>query len=871
MNSPALHHMLAQAEKFHANGQLDQAKALYVQILEERPDFSRTAYNLGILYLTQQDYIQAEHAFTHCLRFEPHLLEARLNQAFAIQEQGMIREAHDQYQAILQTDPGCTEARFNRACLQLLQGTFASALDDYELRFTTNDPVISRHQDIPAWSGAPRPGLRLLIHAEQGYGDTIQMLRYLPLLVQKGIQVILEVPTALSVICSTIPSLSCIERGSPLPEIDCRLPIMSLPRIFHTQLHTIPADVPYLHADQELIQAWKRRLPDTTKIRVGLAWAGRFDLPVNRKRSCPPAFLQPLLEVERVQFISLQLSPPDGFQLHDSHLLDYSSELTDFSQTAALVANLDLVITIDTSVAHLAGALGVPVWLVLPKVPDWRWLLDRDDSPWYPSMRLFRQPTSGDWKTVINSVTTELQCYVTPRIWCYRDGQDFDHSLTGDRPTPLTDQNNWQSLGLRTAARPEDADWLLFPYYLEHLAEYQTSEGMWRFLEQLRHFSSAQNQHILFSDHDCQAPYHSSAIWFRASIDPYQQDLNAFIIPYHVTIPDEFLHFDTTRIRFHASFVGYLGLLRERSPMINGLISEARLVHQLDLHTSFHLHQSPAVQQERRSRYLQISSESICVLCPPGAGSSSIRFFETLALGRIAVIQEPTLLPFNDRINYNRFVIRIPAGMAAQTGAIITGWLAQFSSDELLQRCKEARSAWETHLSPAALPSGIVRKLIQVRLTTWNRPVTQPCQPRIDWQTNAAKAAMLLLDGDSITSRQLVSEALAANPRSAVLHLTLGGIERELGNTAAAEFQLKLAIQYDHRCYDAYLHLGSLLITCERHEEAVGRLYQASLLRPNEPAPYRLALTPLLRLGRTEEADYCRSWLMQNSKEEATA
>jgi tetratricopeptide (TPR) repeat protein len=408
MTSLILQNILTLAEQLHAEGNLEQARKLYQQALQISPLLSRTAYNLGILLNQQQDYCGAADAFTHCLTTEPTLLEARLNLAFALQEQGKISEALTRYQSILNTDPDCIEARFNLACLHLLQGNLTDGLNGYELRFSTNDPVTSRHQTIPVWSGDMQAGLRLLIHAEQGYGDTILMLRYLPLLISKGLEIILEVPTPLYTLCCGIKEIRCIQRGTPVPEVDCRLPVMSLPRIMGTTLATIPAATSYLTPDPELVRAWRLRLPDTTGLRVGLAWAGRYDLPVNRKRSCPPALLLPLLAIEQVSFISLQLSPPDGFQLNDPRLFDCSSDLTDFNQTAALIANLDLVITIDTAVAHLAGALGIPTWLMLPTVPDWRWLLDREDSPWYPSMQIFRQPAPGDWQTVIINLQREL-------------------------------------------------------------------------------------------------------------------------------------------------------------------------------------------------------------------------------------------------------------------------------------------------------------------------------------------------------------------------------------------------------------------------------------------------------------------------------
>lgn len=863
MNSPTLFDTLTLAEQLHADGCLEQAAELYQRILAVNPALSRTAYNLGLILLERQDYTGAEHAFSRCLATEPQLREARLNHAFTLQEQGRIVEARQQYRSILEADPRCPEAGFNLACLKLLQGEYADGLAGYELRFRTSDPVTARHLQIPLWDGAARPGLRLLIHGEQGYGDTLQMLRYLPLLRSRGVELTLELPAPLFPLCSRQEGLTCVRRGDSLPAVDCRLPIMSLPMVMGTTLETIPADTPYLAPDPDLVRQWKRRLPDTTRLRVGLAWAGRQDLPVNRKRSCPPPLLRRLLETERICFVTLQTSPPDGFQLDHPALLDLSAHLTDFQQTAALIANLDLVITIDTAVAHLAGAMGMPTWLMLPAVPDWRWLLDRPDSPWYPSMRLFRQPAPGEWQPVLGEVRERLIAVSSPRIWCYQDGRDFDSGMTSTRPAPLSDQGRWPALGIREAKRPDVADWLLFPYYLEHLAEYYTIEGMWGFLRGLERFEPLEARHILFSDHDSEAPFYSSAAWFRASIDPRRHDPAARAIPYQVDIPGEYLHFDPSRLRYHTCFVGHLGDLRERAALVNGVIAEPRLVHKFDLTTSFHLHQTAETRQERRIAYLEASSLSISVLCPRGAGSSSLRFFETMALGRIAVVQEPFLLPFEDRIDYERFVIRIPEGMAGESGRIIFDWLSSLDDAELLARCREARSVWERHLAPDSMEAGIVRHLAQAALRPGKQGQASKASAPVDWFGELQNGAALVLDKRFSEAREHLLAAQRGNPRSSTILLALAGVERELGGNASARQHLLEAILYDHRCYDAYLALGGLLAQAGEAEAALGRLYQASLLRPDEPAPYRIALPLLSRLGRDREAGFCRTRLVE--------
>jgi hypothetical protein len=352
------------------------------------------------------------------------------------------------------------------------------------------------------------------------------------------------------------------------------------------------------------------------------------------------------------------------------------------------------------------------------------------------------------------------------------------------------------------------------------------------------------------------------ANWFRASVNHRRHDPAACIIPYQIEMPTEQLHFDLAGIRFHVSFVGFIGLLRERAPLINGIIAEPRLVHKLDLSTSFHLHQTEDVRQERRQRYLDVSCESICVLCPRGEGSSSLRFFETLALGRIPVIQEPMLLPFSDRIDYTRFVISIPENRTHEAGTIVYNWLAALRDDQLLQRFREARAAWENHLSPEALARGAVRHLCKQMIKKATLPAElEEHSPPEDWQQPLKRAAMLLLEGHPAEAQQLLATALSSNPRSSIILVTLAGIEQELGDDHSAETHLQDAIRYDHRCYDAYLLLGSLLARTGRPADAIGRLYQASLLKPDETVPYQLALPLLLQQKRFDEAHYCRNRL----------
>jgi hypothetical protein len=259
------------------------------------------------------------------------------------------------------------------------------------------------------WRGEPAAGRTLLIHAEQGFGDTLQFLRYVPMAAARGLRVVLEVPAPLARLAATLPGVTkLVVQGEKLPDFDLHVPMLSLPLAFDTVLETIPAATPYISVTPAEAARWRHKIAGSG-LKVGLVWAGnaRRENPslaaVDRRRSLHPVALLPLFEVPGAKFVSLQKDGPAGLPL-----LDYMSEIQDFSDTAALIAGLDLVIAADTAVAHLAGALGKEVWLLNRYDACWRWLRGRADSPWYPSMRLYTQPEAGDWDTVITQVAADL-------------------------------------------------------------------------------------------------------------------------------------------------------------------------------------------------------------------------------------------------------------------------------------------------------------------------------------------------------------------------------------------------------------------------------------------------------------------------------
>jgi Flp pilus assembly protein TadD len=370
--------------------------------------------NLGNEFRNDLKFEEAIDAYKRALRLKPDFADAHLNLGASLQEtEPTLQPAIDSYEKAISLQPEFATAHWNLGFALLLSGDYPRGLAEYEWRLKVRSIAEPRNFPVPRWDGGDLAGKRILIHAEQGLGDAIHISRYIPMLAQRGGLVILECPKPLMSLLRGLPGLTQIfASGEPLPAFDVHCPIMSLPLMFKTTLATIPWTGPYLHADPKLIEQWSRRLPpDPNSPRIGLAWAGRPDNKIDHKRSMRLDQFALLSTKKNARFISLQKGPaaaqtrrpPGGLEL-----IDYTNDLHDFADTAAMIANLDLILTVDTSVANLAGTLGRPTWLLLPRSPDWRWMLDREDSPWYPTLRLFRQKTRGDWGEVMERVKAEL-------------------------------------------------------------------------------------------------------------------------------------------------------------------------------------------------------------------------------------------------------------------------------------------------------------------------------------------------------------------------------------------------------------------------------------------------------------------------------
>lgn len=431
-------------------GRRDEAVGCYRRALEIRPDFPAAWNNLGTAHLEQKDFESAAAAFTRALALEPGWADAVYNlgttrhrqartaealelylralelnpQAFkacnnigkALHDQGALDEAIAWYRRALAIRGDYAEARFNLATANLLAGNLRAGWPDYEWRFARDDwrRVYPYRIDKPRWRGEPFAGRTLYVHGEQGFGDVLQFVRYLPAAKARGGTVIFETRRALLPLLKHAAGADRVvtppENGAPHPECDFVAPLLSLPGIFGTTLETVPAEVPYLFADPQSARRWEARIGGA-ELRVGLVWAGTAMDP---RRACPLAWFTPLTRLPGVRFYGLQKGPeaerlkreglPEGMVLEN-----LGEEFEDFADTAAAIEPLDLVIAIDTAVAHLAGAMGKPVWLLLAAVPDWRWQLAGETSPWYPTMRLFRQERSGEWGAPLTRLARRLE------------------------------------------------------------------------------------------------------------------------------------------------------------------------------------------------------------------------------------------------------------------------------------------------------------------------------------------------------------------------------------------------------------------------------------------------------------------------------
>jgi Flp pilus assembly protein TadD len=421
-------------------GQVEESIAEFRQAVALKADFYEALTNLGNVLVSAGRLGEAIEAFSEAVRLQPGLAEMHVNLSNVLRDSWRLKEAEVEgvkgvvlkpempeaqlclgavaaclgeferakacYRKAIAQRPGYSAAHMNLGLMELVTGNLGEGWKEYEWRRQCAEAVTPRGFREPQWTGQDVAGKRVLIFPEQGFGDAIFFVRYVPMVAAKGAKVILECAPALGRLFGRVPGVEkLVEARQGLGALDFQCALPSLPHAFGTDLGTIPASVPYLSADDKIVQKWKESIGREEGVRqIGIAWAGSGANRNDRNRSMPLEKWGAILGVKGCRFHSLgTLPPPAGFEV-----ADWSGQLTDFAETAGLIANLDLVISVDTAVGHLAGAMGKPTWLLVAFPPDWRWMLERGDSPWYPTVRLFRQKRAGDWQTVMAEVAGEL-------------------------------------------------------------------------------------------------------------------------------------------------------------------------------------------------------------------------------------------------------------------------------------------------------------------------------------------------------------------------------------------------------------------------------------------------------------------------------
>jgi len=422
-----------------------EAEKVYLELLEQYQE-PVLYFNLGCLYTDQHQDEKAKECYLKTLELEPNHRSAHNNVANILRTQHKPQEALEHFEFInkhyvdhvnaingagacyaalgqhekainlfeksVQLKPMDYHAHTNYGIELLTLGDFEKGWEEYAWRFQR--PDLKRNLEMPEWQGESLEGKRLLIHAEQGAGDTIQFLRFLPHIKTLGAEIVFECHKELYALCYEQTGIDVvIAKGSKLPQCDYHIPLLSLAQIFNTNLDNIPNQVPYLYIPETNTTQWKNFFSAYQQFKVGLVWAGNPAHSNDINRSCQLKDWLPFLALDNIDFFSLQKKfqleqlqdLPDNIQI-----TNLDDKLQDYIDTAACISQLDLVITVDTSVAHLAGALGKPVWTLIPFVPDWRWMLNTEKTPWYPTMRLFRQQKIGDWQPVIEKIAHILVC-----------------------------------------------------------------------------------------------------------------------------------------------------------------------------------------------------------------------------------------------------------------------------------------------------------------------------------------------------------------------------------------------------------------------------------------------------------------------------
>jgi tetratricopeptide (TPR) repeat protein len=417
-------------------GKPGEAAVVLQQAERLKPDHAEALNNLGLALADQGQFEEAIAAYDRSLRVNPHYAEAHTNLGSAYKEQGRLEEAIACYDYALWLQPDAASTHWNRSLARLQQGDYERGWAEYEWRWRRKR-ARRRPFSQPAWDGAPLEGRTMLLYMEQGLGDMIHFIRYAPLVKERGGSVVVECPDILLRLFAGMAGIDqLVAEGSELPPFDVHAPLMSLPCLLGTRLDTVPADVPYLAVPAELVERWRGWLAGYVTYKVGIVWQGNPHHKWDRYRSVRLADFAPIAAVPGVELISLQKGDAaDALRSHHRSFrvtelpAPQDPESGTFAETAAVMKNLDLIVTVDTAVAHLAGALALPVWVALSTIVDWRWQLERADTPWYPTMRLFRQETLGKWGPVFARMADELAAMVANHA--AQAGRALDRSSNG--------------------------------------------------------------------------------------------------------------------------------------------------------------------------------------------------------------------------------------------------------------------------------------------------------------------------------------------------------------------------------------------------------------------------------------------------------